>query len=227
MDQLLLRSSEKLIQSIIEQLSSDERVESSDIHVDVHGATALLTGTVPSYADRRHAELIAAQTPGIAAVENTLAVEPPSYIKLPSDDEIAAAVQRLFALTLQLSTRHLQVSVEDGAVTLEGIVETYWQKIRAEEITADAAGVREIRNKLVIVPTELPDDESIARSIVTALDRTSRINTSLMNISVTNGAVTISGTVQDWIARKAVQEIALFTEGVREVVNELSVKPLR
>ena len=119
------------------------------------------------------------------------------------------------------------MSVEDGAVTLEGIVETYWQKIRAEEITADAAGVREIRNKLVIVPTELPDDESIARSIVTALDRTSRINTSLMNISVTNGAVTISGTVQDWIARKAVQEIALFTEGVREVVNELSVKPLR
>jgi osmotically-inducible protein OsmY len=62
---------------IVEALHRNANLDSRNIMVTVSGDTALLTGTVASWLQRESAERAAFDAPGIAHVENRIAVEAP------------------------------------------------------------------------------------------------------------------------------------------------------
>ena len=79
-------------------------------------------------------------------------------------------------------------------------------------------------NKLAVVPTESIKDERIAEDVVDAMDRNASANPEDVNVRVTDGVVTLTGTVTSWRAKTAAYDSALYTYGVVDVVDEINVR---
>ncbi|MGA9888771.1 MAG: BON domain-containing protein [Candidatus Acidiferrales bacterium] len=119
------------------------------------------------------------------------------------------------------------VSVKEGVVTLNGQVKSYWEKWSAERAVSRVAGVRAIVNELEV---HLPSssertDEDIAKAAVAALDGSIMVPAKRIKVKVSNGWVTLEGSV-DWRFQKRAAESAMRDLiGVRGVINLVEVKP--
>ena len=119
------------------------------------------------------------------------------------------------------------VGVKDGVVTLNGQVKSYSEKWSAERAVSRIAGVRAIVNELEV---HLPSssertDEDIAKAAVAALDGSIIVPAKRIKVKVSNGWVTLEGSV-DWRFQKRAAESAVRDLiGVRGVINLVEVKP--
>ncbi|MGA9732036.1 MAG: BON domain-containing protein [Candidatus Acidiferrales bacterium] len=119
------------------------------------------------------------------------------------------------------------VSVKEGVVTLNGQVKSYSEKWSAERAVSRIAGVRAIVNELEV---HLPSssertDEDIAKAAVAALDGSITVPAKRIKVKVSNGWVTLEGSV-DWRFQKRAAESAMRDLiGVRGVINLVEVKP--
>jgi hypothetical protein len=66
------------------------------------------------------------------------------------DDLIAEDVHRVLTDDDQLDATNIEVKVEDGEVTLSGIVSDRWAKRHAEDIVARCRGVHDVQNRLAV-----------------------------------------------------------------------------
>jgi len=64
------------------------------------------------------------------------------------DADLALEIREILASDPELDAREIEVQVEDGTVTLRGIVEGSEAGLLAEELVESVAGVREVRNAL-------------------------------------------------------------------------------
>lgn len=69
----IIRNDERLAGAVSERLAEDRLLDARGIEVSVQGGRVTLQGTVPHAADAALAELIAAGTAGVEAVDNRLA----------------------------------------------------------------------------------------------------------------------------------------------------------
>lgn len=225
MEQTTARASEQITAMILEQLLWDSRVNASEIRVNVDDSTVKLTGTVPTYADLKAAEEDAWNTPGVISVTNALSVRYPQGTRLPCDTDIESNIRNIFLWSSSIPASRVQLSVVYGVVILEGSVNTYWQKLKAEELAADVVGVIDVNNRLAVVPTQSYHDEAIAHGVIAALERNININTRSLNVEVENGMVILSGIVPDWTSLREAEKTALYISGVKSVTNDLAVRP--
>jgi hypothetical protein len=72
------RSDARIFEDVCDRLSVDDRVDASDIEVQIVDSRVLLRGTVASRAEKRVAEVIAELTAGVADVDNYLRVGGPT-----------------------------------------------------------------------------------------------------------------------------------------------------
>jgi osmotically-inducible protein OsmY len=64
------------------------------------------------------------------------------------DADLALEIREILASDPELDAREIEVQVEDGTVTLRGIVDGSEAGLLAEELVESLAGVREVRNAL-------------------------------------------------------------------------------
>ena len=215
---------ENVKQNIIDQLYWDDRVVASDIDVQVHNGTVELNGTVPTYDARLAAETDAMVVPGVAKVDNNLNVKYPSTEIMPTDEEIGANIRNILNWNSNIDSTSINVNVENGMVTLEGSVTSYWKKVLAEDLAFSVRGAINVTNKLSVVPTKDVVDEVVGNDIVNALDRNQNIDVESIDVKVNNGIVTLSGNVPDWNTRHQVYSTALYTKGVIDIVDEMTIQ---
>jgi osmotically-inducible protein OsmY len=218
------RSNEEIKKDVVDQLYWDSRIDASSIKVEVSDRKVTLTGKVPSYTSKLAAETDTLTIPGISSVENKLEIQHPVGFKLPTDIEIQGNIVNSLIWNTNIDSTNINVSVDKGIVTLDGSVSSYWQKILAEELSCDIAGVISIENKLSVVPTENIIDESIAKAIIASLDRNPNIDVDSLNVKVEEGVVTLSGTVSNWAAYHDILSSARHTVGVINVINNLEIE---
>lgn len=117
---------------------------------------------------------------------------------------------------------------EAGNVTLEGRVNSLYDKYRIFEITSQVPGVRTITNKIV-VDTPLRADEAIKADLRHSIDRISSIvEPDRIDVAVDNGVVILSGEVSFYREKLKARTIASWQEGVKGVVDDrLKVLPPR
>ena len=227
------RKDEAIKKDIVDQLFWDGRVDAADIHVDVLEGLVTLSGEVPTFTARKAAELDAALVAGVKAVEDRLTVRSAG---LPSGvGDLAAHLQNLLEWNGGIDTGRLTIITDGGRVVLEGTVDVLWKKHHAENLVSAVAGVIEVVNRLVVVPTvrsepeaveEGNPDQAIARDISAALERNANVNESRIDLQVENGVVTLSGLVPDRMSHDAVREAARITPGVREIVDRITIGEL-
>jgi len=219
-------SEEKIKKDIVDQLYWDSRVDASKVEVEVDESRVKLKGKVPNYSTKRAASADAWAINGVQEVDNFIDVEYPPSVSVPTDEEIKADIETSLELNLSLNAKDIDVSVTAGIVTLEGSVDAYWKKSRAESIASGVSGVLDIINKLTIVPSKNFIDKEIAEDIIGSISRNFNVNAEKVDVKVQNGDVTLSGSVADWTAYRAAMDAAEFTAGVVDIDDNLIIEIL-
>jgi osmotically-inducible protein OsmY len=143
-----------------------------------------------------------------------------------TDWEIRQNVEAELNFEPSVNASDIGVAVKDGIVTLTGRVDSYWEKVAAEEAAARVDGVRAVANELEI---RLPisserTDEDIARAAVNRLAWTITVPKDRIKVKVSNGWVTLEGEV-DWQFQKNEAVEALHDlVGIKGVINHIVVK---
>ena len=136
-----MKSDAQIQQEVLRELKWDTRVEETDVGVEVDHGIVTLTGTVSNYAKRLAAQEAAHRVRGVLDVANDVEVRIPGSLAR-TDTEIAHTVCRTLEWWVQVPDERIQSTVMDGWVTLEGIVDFYYQREEAERAVRDRKSTR-------------------------------------------------------------------------------------
>lgn len=218
-------TTEEIKRRVKNQLRWDDRVFSEHVEVDVADSTVTLSGEVPTYTSLKAAEDDALFTPGVKAVQNNLKVKYPEGVSVPTDSEIEERIQQIYKWNTHLNPYDLSVKVKNGWVSIGGTVESFWKKMVAEELAYSVGGVIAVSNEITIVPTKDISDQKIAEAVKDTIQYRSGIDVDTIDIKVEDGVVTLSGSTRTRSSASAAYETALYTAGVKGVVDEMVIMP--
>jgi osmotically-inducible protein OsmY len=143
-----------------------------------------------------------------------------------TNSELKQHVERSLDWEPSVDAGDIGVSVIEGVVTLRGNVGSYAEKSTAERVALRVYGVKAVANDLNVRLTlgRERTDTDIAQAAVAALKWNTFVPTDRVAVAVTDGWMTLKGTL-DWQYQKdaAVRAVRDLT-GVKGVANELVVK---
>ncbi|MCR4393586.1 MAG: BON domain-containing protein [Dehalococcoidales bacterium] len=219
-----MQSADRVKEHIIRHLKWDNLLKGSEIKVDLVNGIAILSGTVPNLIAHAAAQRDALSIPGVKGVENRLVVKYSHQHPDRTDEEIRQDIQQILCGIDVLKNCQIKVTVQDGIVTLSGLIDSYWKKMRVEELAASAEGVLDVKNEIQVIPVESVPDEIINDEIKQALDRIDVKGLDRIKIKVKDGVVTLSGPVPTWSVAFDIEDTVRLTEGVRGIINKLYVE---
>jgi osmotically-inducible protein OsmY len=117
------------------------------------------------------------------------------------------------------------VSVEEGVVTLTGTVGSYGKKLAAGEAAHRVPGVWDVANDLQVKVPGLgtPTDAEVALAVRTRLRRDAFLPHEQVQTTVSDGWITLEGTVTLGGQREDAERVVSHLAGVRGVTNHLRV----
>ena len=143
------------------------------------------------------------------------------------DAALATKVKAKIAADPETNPFEIDVDVNDGVVTLRGRVEEAGDRTEAEKLARNTSGVRRVVNRITVGEDPHDDppgsDGAITLAIKTKLAADPDVAAVNIDVDVTEGVVTLSGTVKSQAARQKAHDIAHSVSGVKRVNNELKV----
>ena len=126
----------------------------------------------------------------------------------------------------KVNAAQIGVSVDKGAVSLLGAVDTYAEKWAAEDATKRVSGVRTIAQDLTvkILTDHKRSDSDIAVTVQSALKWDVFVPKTI-TAKVHNGSVTLEGQVAWNFQRDAAERSVRYLTGVVAVHNSITLKP--
>jgi osmotically-inducible protein OsmY len=212
------------------QLQSDVRdelewwpnVDAAHIGVTAADGVVTLTGEVPHYAQKQDAEDAAKAVYGVRAVANDIDVKlEGSHVR--TDKDIAAAAVAALKWDYQIPEDKIQVTVKNGAVILEGIVNWQFQKDAAARSVRYLLGVVSVSNLITIKPSVKRGD--VKAEIEDALRRNAILEARRISVTTTQGDVTLLGSVSSWSEHDVAVSAAWAAPGVTSVSDQLVTVP--
>jgi osmotically-inducible protein OsmY len=140
-----------------------------------------------------------------------------------SDVEITNAIENEMLLDEAVESYEIDVTTTDGIVQFSGKVDSILEKDRAEAIASHTVGVRGVVNEIAIEPDIERDDAELRNAVEDALLRDPATESYEVSVSVTNGTVSLAGTVDSWQERELCGTVAKGVSGVRGIENILAV----
>jgi osmotically-inducible protein OsmY len=142
-------------------------LNSFDIHTDVRGGVAYLSGFVESDIDRDLAVAIAESIEGVTSVESTMEIDPRQAMAAAKSEEATYKERRTLKQTVSDLTLGARVKAKlltndnttgttigvdamHGVVTLRGVVKSAEEKALAGQLSANVPGATEVKNELNI-----------------------------------------------------------------------------
>jgi osmotically-inducible protein OsmY len=143
------------------------------------------------------------------------------------DAWISAKVKMSLLASREVKGLPIDVDTRDGSVALHGAVGTEAERVRAEQLAGEIAGVRAVRNLLQVVPEKAQKalaatDAEIQGQVRNVLERDQALADSAIRVaSVTDGMVVLSGRAATPSDHRRALEDARSVSGVRHVASEI------
>lgn len=118
------------------------------------------------------------------------------------------------------------VIVEDGIVTLTGLVDEFRKKIMVEKAVKNVAGVKAVAEDIEVKYGDeyKKSDKEIARAAVSALEWNASVPKEKVMVKVDNGYVVLTGELPWQYQKKAAKRTVQNLLGVKGVTNAIRVK---
>ena len=204
------------------ELRSDPKVGSNDIAVTVKDGVAMLAGFVRSHRAKRAAEAAAKRVAGVVAIADDIEVRLPLLHKRP-DPTIATDVVEALRQDLPDATREIQVTVKDGWVTLEGVVDWHYEREEAKWAAYRQRGVVGVSNLICLRRVGVPAD--VLRNIIEAFKRNASIDANRITVELAGTEVRLRGVARSLAERDEAEQVVWNFPGIAKVDNGIVVSP--
>ena len=128
------------------------------VKATVHNGHITLTGAVDWMFQRTQAEKLVRHIPGVVGVMNHIEVMPTA-----AGRDIQKRIVHALHLSADVNAKQIEVTVDGDVVTLTGTVGSWLQREAAERAAGSAPGVKQVDNRILIVPAfvldEVPDEQ--------------------------------------------------------------------
>jgi len=214
------RTDREIQEAIEDAFVYDPRVYSFSIDVDVTDGVALLSGIVDNLEAKMAAERDANNTVGVSYVRNNIKVRPEV---VPLNKELEKRVGEALLENPYVERFDLDISASYGTVYLSGKVNTSWEKTVAERVAEGVKGTVAVVNNVEYEHEWVwKPDYQIRENVKDQLWWSPFVDSEDITVSVNNGIVTLSGTVDTYGESQSAEDNA-FEGGAKEVVNNLKV----
>ena len=217
-----LKSDVQIQNDVRDELMYDPEVNIADIGVTVKDGLVTLRGTVEMYGEKWAAERDALRIAGVRVLTNDLTVTPIKSTLYP-DADIAHHVADALLFDWSVPSDRVQVTVNDGWVTLRGTTDWYYQRNAAETDARRVLGVKGVDNDVTIVQPHVSASD-IEAGIKKALVRAAEVDADTITVAVKGAHVTLKGTVHSWAEFDAARNAAWRAKGVTNVVNAIVIQ---
>lgn len=221
LEEVGMKSDSSIREDVEEELRWEFGRDPDEIVVNVNQGIVTFTGYVRSFNEKWQAEDAARRVTGVAGIANDLELRLPEIDQRP-DPEIAHDAVQALAYVLPEVADDLRVTVKDGAVTIEGEVRWYFDRLRAERTVGRVRGVSSIVNAIKVKPTTLPVD--LEKSIRAALRRNKLTSHAQIDVEIRGTQAILRGVVDSWAAHNAAEEAAGRAPGITQVENLTTVR---
>lgn len=133
---------------VIDQLARSPELTGKTLAVQVNRKVVTLDGAVDTPAQKRAAEQIALQVPGVEGLAGQLTVANAGAVPENADDKLARRVEFELYSTRALPLQGVQIRAQDGTVILAGPVGSRAEKLLAERVAQSVDGVKRVVNNL-------------------------------------------------------------------------------
>lgn len=235
---------ENLIKTVHAALENEPAINlhQNNIDIDIREGVLVLEGEVQDIIAKRLVPRLAAGVPGVDHLLDRLRIIPSEhrgdgaimdslYDALTQESAFHdhAIVTRI-ADEPQIGTPRdsargiIEVSIDDGIVTLMGDVESLTHRRLAEVLAWWTPGSVDVDNRLRVVPPEEDSDEEITDALRIVMEKDPWLNAGQIGIRTQNRVVTLDGLVHSQEQSHMAECDAWYILGVHKVVNHIEVR---
>jgi osmotically-inducible protein OsmY len=215
-----MRTDNELKHDVLDELEWEPSVDAAQIGVIAKDGIVTLTGYVPNFSEKLHAERVVKTVKGVRAVANDIEVHLPGSSER-TDADIAEASLNALKWHTSIGDSKVKVTVRNGWVTLEGVVNWQFERQEAKDAVSRLIGVKGVANNITLSVKPKPAD--IKDKIEEAFKRRAELDAGHVQIAVNGGVVTLNGFVDSWGELAEAERVAWSAPGVTSVENELGV----
>lgn len=147
-------------------------------------------------------------------------------VLVESDVTIEQAVMQELEWDSRVDATAIGIQVRHGVVTLTGTVGSFAEKVVAEEAAHRVKDVLDVANDITVTVSGrgVPTDSAIAQAVRHALEWNVLVPAAQIRTTVTNGWVTLMGSVDRWSQREDAERAVRHLPGVLGITNEIAVQ---
>jgi osmotically-inducible protein OsmY len=147
-------------------------------------------------------------------------------VDLPSfhqrdDQDIAEAALNALKWHVWVPKDAIKVKVDQGWVTLEGMVDYKFQQTAAEDAVQNLTGVTGVSNLIRLKAVVAPSDLKV--KIENALKRAAELDGERIKVEIDGNKVVLRGKVSSWAERDEAERAAWSAPGVWDVDDKLEI----
>lgn len=144
-----------------------------------------------------------------------------------NDVEIQRDVIEELKWDTHVSATDIGVAVHHGVVTLTGRLASWAARTAAQDAAHRVAGVLDVANEIeVAIPgARARSDTDLASAVRSALEWDVLVPHDKVHTTISDGVVTLEGTVSSWTEHDDAARCIRYLSGVRGIINRLKVVP--
>jgi osmotically-inducible protein OsmY len=213
------------------------------VHISFSDGELTLAGEVGDIAAKKLALELAAAVPGVSGIIDRLRVAPAQRMgdgairdhvrdALLQEPVLENCTLRVWDKNEMRTIRDagrespavIEVSVDDGVVTLNGQAPSLAHKRMASVLAWWVPGSRDVVNGLEVIPPEEDSDDDITDVVRLVLEKNPFVDATQIHVSTQNAVVTLAGLVTNDAEKKMAESDVWYVFGVDRVINTLAVR---
>lgn len=205
---------------VVAELKWDAEIDETKIGVAITNGAVTLSGHIPTFRQKMEAATAAKRVAGVLAIVNNIDVMLDREFST-TDEGLAERIANVLKWNVSIPGKEIKAIVKNGIVSLSGQVDWQYQRSNILRNIEHVGGVVNVVDHITLKPAASATD--VQKKIKDALIRHADVEASKVTISVSNGIVTLSGTVESMEEMDRVEDAAWTAPGVSKVVDNLRV----